>query len=89
MMEVGCDYNLFFWHCTFGNVGTMSDLNIWDCSLLYKELTAATFELIVLILFTKLFKLDSLNDLLATSFFPFPPHVVSSCLLLSQLGELL
>jgi hypothetical protein len=33
VMQAGCDCNLWFWHCVFGYVGTMNDINIWDSRL--------------------------------------------------------
>jgi hypothetical protein len=45
VVEAGCDYNLWFWHCVFGYVGTMNDINIWDSSKLHKSLHDGSFEL--------------------------------------------
>ena len=44
VVEAGCDYQLWFWHCVFGYVGTMNDINIWDSSMLHKALHDGTFE---------------------------------------------
>jgi hypothetical protein len=43
VMEAGCDCNLRFWHCVFGYVGTMNDINIWD-SRLNQSLHDGSFE---------------------------------------------
>ncbi len=45
VVEAGCDYNLWFWHCVFGYVGTMNDINIWDSNKLHKSLHDGSFEL--------------------------------------------
>lgn len=37
--------NCFFWNCAFGYAGSLSNMNIWDCSLLHKALTDGSFEL--------------------------------------------
>jgi hypothetical protein len=43
VVEAGCNYQLWFWHCVFGYVGTMNDINIWDssklrnCPILFKQ----------------------------------------------------
>ncbi len=44
VVEAGCDYNLWFWHCVFGYVGTMNDINIWDSSKLHMALHNGSFE---------------------------------------------
>jgi hypothetical protein len=44
VVEAACDYNLWFWHCVFGYVGTMNDINIWDSSMLHQSLHDGTFE---------------------------------------------
>jgi hypothetical protein len=44
VIEAGCDYQLWFWHCVFGYVGTMNDINIWDSSKLHKSLHDGSFE---------------------------------------------
>jgi hypothetical protein len=44
VVEAGCDYQLWFWHCVFGYVGTMNDINIWDSSKLHQSLHNGTFE---------------------------------------------
>jgi hypothetical protein len=44
VVEAGCDYQLWFWHCVFGYAGSMNDINIWDSSMLHKSLTDGTFE---------------------------------------------
>jgi hypothetical protein len=44
VMEAGCDYNLWFWHCVFGYVGTMIDINIWDSSKQHQSLHDGSFE---------------------------------------------
>jgi hypothetical protein len=44
VVEAGCDYNLWFWHCVFDYVGTMNDINIWDSSVLHMSLVDGTFE---------------------------------------------
>jgi hypothetical protein len=45
VIEAGCDYHLWFWHCVFGYVGSMNDINIWDCSKLHESLQDGSFEL--------------------------------------------
>jgi hypothetical protein len=44
VVEAGCDYQLWFWHCVFGYVGSMNDINIWDSSMLHKSLSDGSFE---------------------------------------------
>ncbi len=43
IVEAACDYNLCFWHCVFGYVGTMNVINIWDSSTLHQSLQDGTF----------------------------------------------
>jgi hypothetical protein len=44
VVEAGCDYQLWLWHCGFSYVGTMNDINIWDSSKLHQSLHDGTFE---------------------------------------------
>ncbi len=44
VMEAGCGYQLWFWHCAFGYVGTMNDINILDSSKLHQSLHGGSFE---------------------------------------------
>jgi hypothetical protein len=45
VVEAACDYNLWFWHCVFGYVGTMNEINIWDSSMLHQSLHDGMFEI--------------------------------------------
>jgi hypothetical protein len=36
VLEAMCNYNLWFWHVSFGYAGTLNDINIWDNSPLLK-----------------------------------------------------
>jgi hypothetical protein len=29
VVKAGCNNQLWFWHCVFGYVGSMNDINIW------------------------------------------------------------
>ena len=44
VLEAFTDYNLFFWHASFGWAGTLNDINIWDRSLLLKSFLDGTFS---------------------------------------------
>jgi hypothetical protein len=44
VVEADCDYNLWFWHCVFGYIRTMDDINIWDSRKLHQSLHDGTFE---------------------------------------------
>jgi Plant transposon protein len=43
VMEAMCDYNLWFWHHSFGFPGSMNDINIWDRSSLLKSFLDGSF----------------------------------------------
>ena len=42
VVEVSCNYILFFWHHDFGHTGTLNDLNIWERSELHKSFLDGT-----------------------------------------------
>ena len=37
-LEAVVDFNVWFWHASFGFPGTMNDINIWDRSPLYESM---------------------------------------------------
>lgn len=37
-LEAVVDYNLYFWHCSFGYAGSLNDLNVLDASTLINKL---------------------------------------------------
>jgi hypothetical protein len=43
VLEACCDYNLWFWHASFGWPGSMNDINIWDRSCLLKSFLDGSF----------------------------------------------
>jgi hypothetical protein len=44
VLEAMADYNLFFWHASFGWAGTLNDLNIWEGSELHKGFLDGTWS---------------------------------------------
>jgi len=44
VLEGICDYNLFFWHASYGYAGTMNDLNILALSPLLERLIDGSFD---------------------------------------------
>ena len=44
-MEAFTNYNLFFWHASFGWAATLNDINIWDRSSLLKSFLNGTFSI--------------------------------------------
>ena len=44
-LESVVDYNLWFWHASFGFPGTMHDINIWEQSLLESMLNGKHEEI--------------------------------------------
>lgn len=45
VLEAMCDYNLWFWHASFGYAGTLNDINIWDNSPLLKMMVDGTMSM--------------------------------------------
>ena len=43
-MEAACDYNLFFWHLSYGYAGTMNDITILDNSPLLERYINGSFQ---------------------------------------------
>lgn len=43
VLEAFADYNLWFWHSSFGWPGSLNDLNIWDRSSLLKMFIDGSF----------------------------------------------
>jgi hypothetical protein len=44
VLEVMCNYNLYFWHHEFGSAGTLNDISIWDMSGLHKAFVDGTWS---------------------------------------------
>ena len=44
VLEALCDYNLWFWHASFGYAGSLNDLNILNLSPLLESLIDGTFS---------------------------------------------
>ncbi|MCU0336748.1 MAG: transposase, partial [Sediminibacterium sp.] len=44
VLEAVADYNLWFWHASFGYAGTLNDINIWEQSPLLTSLLDGTFS---------------------------------------------
>jgi hypothetical protein len=38
-LEAANDYNLWFWHYYFGEPGSLNDINVWERSSLFKQMT--------------------------------------------------
>jgi len=45
VLEAAADYNLWFWHATFGYPGSLNDINIWDQSSLLKSFLDRTYTM--------------------------------------------
>jgi hypothetical protein len=43
VLEVMCDYILYFWHHEVGAAGTLNDISIWDLSSLHKAFVDGTY----------------------------------------------
>ena len=43
VMDAMCDYNLWFWHHSFGLPGSLNDISIWDHSSLLKSFLDGSF----------------------------------------------
>jgi hypothetical protein len=43
VLDVMCDYNLYFWHHKFGAAGTLNDISICNLSSLHKTFVDGTF----------------------------------------------
>ena len=43
VLEAVADFNLWFWHPSFGYLESLNDINIWDQSLLLKAFLDGTF----------------------------------------------
>jgi hypothetical protein len=44
VLEVMCNYNLYFWHHEFGLAGMLNDVSIWDMSGLHKAFMDGTWS---------------------------------------------
>lgn len=44
VLEAVCDYNLWFWHASFGYCGAMNDINILNLSPLLEQMLDGTFD---------------------------------------------
>ena len=43
VLEAFMDYNLWFWHPSFGWPGSLNDINIWNCSCILKSFLDMSF----------------------------------------------
>ena len=43
IMEAVADYNLWFWHCSYGHAGTFNDISVLDMSPLMQQFTDGSF----------------------------------------------
>ena len=46
VLEAACDYNLWFWHASFGYPGTLNDINILNLSPLLDSFLDGSFQLV-------------------------------------------
>jgi len=44
VLEGVCDYNLYFWHVSYGYAGTMNDKMIFECSPLMEQMLNGSFD---------------------------------------------